>query len=38
MEIASNGAVTFGAQVLNIEGANLNVRIFDVNNNLINTA
>ena len=38
MEISSNGAVTFGAQVLNIEGANLNVRIFDVNNNLINTA
>ena len=38
MKIASNGAVTFGAQVLNIEGANLNVRIFDVNNNLINTA
>lgn len=37
MEIVSNGAVIFGAQVLNIEGANLNVRIYDVNDNLVNT-
>jgi len=37
MQIVSNGAVIFGAQVLNIEGANLNVRIYDVNNNLVNT-
>ena len=37
LQIVSNGAVIFGAQVLNIEGANLNVRVYDVNNNLVNT-
>jgi len=37
MEIVSNGAVIFGSKVLNIEGANLNVRIYNVTNNLVNT-